>query len=196
MNFLENIKKITLVSSLLICALAYNMQQPKTVYPEQAQCKTVTNVKPEIKKSTFKRLNVPMDTDLQEFTYDLCWRQKVDFLLIMAMIKQESNFRPDAISSTNDYGLMQINITNHHWLRDRFGITDFCDPQANIVAGVYMVKELFKKYPEPGKMLMAYNMGEDGAAKFWKRGIFESYYSKSVLAQRKAYEKEIRGEHQ
>ena len=193
MNFSKNLKRLMLVSSLVICALAYNVQQPKVVYPEEVQVKTVQSAQSQL---TFRRLDVPMDSVLQEWTYDLCWRHKIDFTLIMAMIKQESNFRPDAISSTNDYGLMQINIINHHWLREKFGITDFCDPYANIVAGVFMVKELFKKYPEPGKMLMAYHMGEEGAAKFWKRGIFESHYSKSVLAQKKAYEKEIRGEHQ
>ena len=161
MNLSRHIRRPMLVSLALACLLGFNFQQPETVYPEQV-------TKPVEQKQqttlTFRRLDVPMDSVLQEFTYDLCWRHKIDFTLIMAMIKVESNFKPDAISETDDYGLMQINKINHPRLVAKFGITDFLDPHANIVAGTSIVKELFNKYHTPEKVLMAYNMGEAGAA--------------------------------
>ena len=50
-----------------------------------------------------------MDDDLQEFIYYLSAGYNIDFTLAMAVIQHESSFRSDVVSSTNDYGLMQIN---------------------------------------------------------------------------------------
>ena len=94
---------------------------------------------------------------------------------------------PDGISSTNDYGLMQINACNHEWLTEELGITDFIDPYENIKAGLFILRGLFEKYDSTSKVLMAYNMGENGASKLWEQGIFESNYSKDVLQRQETY---------
>ena len=46
---------------------------------------------------------------------------------------------------------------------------------------MFILRKLFEKYETPAKVLMAYNMGEGGASRLWKQGIFEINYSKSVL---------------
>ena len=94
---------------------------------------------------------------------------------------------PDGISSTNDYGLMQINACNHKWLTEELGITDFIDPYENIKAGLFILRGLLEKYDSTSKVLMAYNMGENGASKLWEQGIFESNYSKDVLQRQETY---------
>ena len=125
--------------------------------------------------------------DLQEFTYYLSTAYDIDYSLVLAMISTESSFTPDSISSTNDYGLMQINACNHEWLTEELGITDFLDPYENIKAGLFVLRGLFEKYDSTSKVLMAYNMGESGASKLWDQGIFESNYSKSVLQKQEVY---------
>lgn len=129
----------------------------------------------------FIPLNVPMNEDLQEFIFYLSQAYEMDFTFVMALIQRESNYNPDAISKTNDYGLMQINEINHPYLQEQFGITDFTEPYDNVRAGMFILRKLFEKYETPEKVLMAYNMGETGASRLWKQGIFESNYSKSVL---------------
>lgn len=129
----------------------------------------------------FVPLDVPMDEDLQEFVFYLSAAYEMDFTFVMALIQQESNFQPDIVSSTNDYGLMQINKINHPQLIEQLAITDFTNPYDNIKAGTFMLRKLFEKYETPAKVLMAYNMGESGASRLWEQGIFESNYSKSVL---------------
>ena len=57
----------------------------------------------------FVPLNVPMDEDLQEFIFYLSQAYEMDFTFVMALIQQESSYKPDVISASNDYGLMQIN---------------------------------------------------------------------------------------
>lgn len=129
----------------------------------------------------FIPLNVPMNEDLQEFIFYLSQAYEMDFTFVMALIQRESNYNPDVISKTNDYGLMQINEINHPYLQEQLGITDFTEPYGNVRAGMFILRKLFEKYETPEKVLMAYNMGETGASRLWEQGIFEINYSKSVL---------------
>lgn len=130
---------------------------------------------------------VTFGEDLQEFTYYLSAAYDIDYTLVLAIISKESAFMPDGISSTNDYGLMQINACNHEWLTEELGITDFIDPYENIKAGLFILRGLLEKYDSTSKVLMAYNMGENGASKLWEQGIFESNYSKDVLQRQETY---------
>lgn len=125
--------------------------------------------------------DVPMSRENQEELFRICLEYDVDPKFILALIKTESNFDPDVISKTNDYGLMQINKRNHEWLSEELGITDFLDPIQNMQAGVYVISGYLKEYPDYHKMLMVYNMGETGASKLFKQGIFQSKYSKKVM---------------
>lgn len=129
----------------------------------------------------FVPLNVPMDEDLQEFIFYLSQAYEMDFTFVMALIQRESSYKPDVISASNDYGLMQINEINHPYLQEQLGITDFTEPYGNVRAGMFILRKLFEKYETPEKVLMAYNMGETGASRLWEQGIFEINYSKSVL---------------
>ena len=129
----------------------------------------------------FVPLDVPMDEDLQEFVFYLSKAYNIDFTLVMAMIQQESGFQADVISGSDDYGLMQINKMNHPYLKEQLEITDFLNPYDNIRAGMFILRKLFEKYEIPEKVLMAYNMGENGASRLWEQGVFEINYSKSVL---------------
>ena len=139
----------------------------------------------------FKPLDVPMDEELQEYVHHLSKGYDVEFSFVMAVIEHESSFRTDIISRTNDYGLMQINKVNHKWLNENLGITDFLDPYQNTRAGVHMLNDLFQKYEEPAKVLMAYNMGEAGAKKLWNQGIYETSYSRSIMKQAEIYQQEV-----
>ena len=111
-------------------------------------------------------------------------------------IVQAGNFQADVISTTNDYGLMQINQKNHEWLSNAVGVTDFLDPYQNIQAGIYILGTLFEKYDDPHKVLMAYNMGESGASKLWDQGIYQSKYSQRVIGYQETYIKELNGNDQ
>ena len=128
----------------------------------------------------FVAVDCDLDADVQEFTYYLAYGYNIDFYLIMALMEQESMYKADTISSTNDYGLMQINKCNHEWLSEELGITDFLDPYQNIMAGTYEIHRLFEKYGDTNKVLMAYNMGEGGARRLWNQGIYETDYTRSV----------------
>lgn len=139
----------------------------------------------------FIPLDVPMDKGMQEFVFYLSAGYNIDFTFVMALIQTESSFRTDIISETGDYGLMQINEINHEYLSETLGITDFIEPYNNIRAGMFILRKLFEKYETPEKVLMAYNMGEKGASILWEQGIFETNYSKNVLAVQQEFNAEL-----
>lgn len=130
----------------------------------------------------------PLPRDLQDYIFTLCDQKNIQPSLVIAIIEQESDFQADLISTTNDYGLMQINACNHERLSKAHGITDFLDAKQNILAGVVMLSDLFCKYDDPHALMMAYNMGEAGAGKARANGIMATDYSRSVVEKWRAYE--------
>lgn len=138
----------------------------------------------------FVPIDCSLDAELQEYTWLMCKANNIDFALVMALMKQESSYNITVVSKSNDYGLMQINKFNHEWLSEKLGITDFLDAKQNIDAGVFILGNLFEKYEDTSKVLMAYNMGESNARKFWKEGIYESKYSQKIMK----YQLEIKEE--
>ncbi len=103
----------------------------------------------------------------------------------------ESNFTASAVSPTNDYGLMQINQVNHDELTQILGVTDFLDPYQNIRAGCFTLRKLFEKYQDPNLVLMAYNLGETGAANLWKQGVYSTSYTDKIITLQKQYTLEL-----
>ncbi len=142
----------------------------------------------------FTPLDCGMPEEQQEFTYYLCTGYNIDFSLVMALIQNESSFNPETISKTNDYGYMQINRVNHLWLMETLGITDFTDPYQNIRAGVFVLRKLFERYQDTSMVLMAYNMGEDGAARLWEKGIYSTDYAEKILSDQKQFSEQLGGE--
>ncbi len=124
---------------------------------------------------------VPLSVELQKHVFNVSREYGLDWSLVMAVIQQESRYDVYAQSAGGDFGLMQINEINHPELSIRLGIHDFLDPKENVRAGCYMLRDLFEKYGDAHKVLMAYHMGESGAAACWEQGITESQYSRSVL---------------
>nr|WP_207733853.1 MULTISPECIES: lytic transglycosylase domain-containing protein [unclassified Clostridium] len=81
----------------------------------------------------------------------------VDRNLILAIIKQESNFNPNAVSSAGAKGLMQLMDFNS----EAYGLTNPFDIDENIEAGVKHIKDYINMFDGNLEMaLMAYNGGQ------------------------------------
>ena len=142
----------------------------------------------------FTLLDVPMGEEEQEFVFYLAVGYNIDFTLAMALIQHESSFRADLVSSTQDYGLMQINQINHKYLTDTIGVTDYLDPYQNIRAGMFTLRKLFERYQDTNKVLMAYNMGESGASRLWEKGIYETNYTEKILNIQQQFNEQVQGD--
>lgn len=133
--------------------------------------------------------DVPLSESLQRYLNEVCADENVPVTLVLAMIEHESQFNPEAVSSTDDYGLMQINNVNHDWLEEDYRCADMLNPYQNVFCGVKIVAQYIEKYEgDYNKALMAYNMGDYGARKAWENGIETSQYSKAILELMQKYE--------
>lgn len=137
--------------------------------------------------------DVPLSHSLQRYIYEICADEDVPVALIMAMIEHESQFNPEIVSKTDDYGLMQINKVNHTWLNEEYRCADMLDPYQNVFCGVKIIGSYLRKYDgDCTKALMAYNMGDYGAAKARESGITSTAYTDKILALMPAYEEVLK----
>lgn len=94
----------------------------------------------------------------------------VDPLLILSVIKVESNFRTDAQSHMNAIGLMQIVPVTGEWIAEKMKIdyddSMLKDPETNIKMGTYYFSYLINHFKDKDLAIVAYNGGM-GNVKEW-----------------------------
>lgn len=106
--------------------------------------------------------DVPLSTNLQEHIRQLCDEYGVDMPLVLAIIGQESNYRPDAVGDNgNSLGLMQIQPRWHQARMDKLGVTDLTDSYQNVTVGINLLAELIGENKGTEWAVTAYNAGAE-----------------------------------
>ncbi|HME71909.1 MAG TPA: transglycosylase SLT domain-containing protein [Myxococcota bacterium] len=114
----------------------------------------------------------------------------LDALLALAVMEQESGFRPDAVSPQGALGLMQINAFVGRSVAEELGISwkdrrTLFDPVTNVRIGVSYLVEMLGRFGKRELALTAYNMGPNRLDDLLASGQKPQYsFSKSVLARR------------
>lgn len=95
----------------------------------------------------------------------------VDKYLIASLIKAESNFNPEAVSSAGAMGVMQLTDETAQFCAEKLGMTlnegDIYKPEVNIRLGVYYLKRMLELFNgDEDLAVAAYNAGE-GRVKEW-----------------------------
>ena len=94
---------------------------------------------------------------------------------VASMIRSESRFRPQAVSSAGAIGLMQIMPETGRWIAEQLGLPDFetpqlADPALSIVMGTWYLRYLLDRFIVPDVALMAYNAGPTNA-ELWQGNL-------------------------
>ena len=96
------------------------------------------------------------DADVDALVAGAAKKESIQPALIRAVMKQESGFKPCAISDKGAQGLMQLMPAT----ADEFHVTDPFDPQQSVEGGAALLKKLLDKYKGDVKLtLAAYNAG-------------------------------------
>ena len=92
-------------------------------------------------------------------------RNKIEPFLVAAVIKNESEFRPGAVSPVGAVGMMQIMPETGEWIAGQMGLADYSvdslyNPGINIRMGCWYLSELKFEFRDNLLLLMmAYNAG-------------------------------------
>lgn len=89
----------------------------------------------------------------------------VDWVLVLAVMQQESRFNRNALSHRGAFGLMQIMPQTRLELEEELGVDETHTPRNNIKAGIYHLKRLSRSFSTSSEddqtrlTLAAYNAG-------------------------------------
>lgn len=97
----------------------------------------------------------------------------LDPYLVLAVIKAESNFKPQAISHKNARGLMQITEKTGKWGAETLNLGNYSkekldDPTVNINIGCWYLSVLYKEFGDTDLVLAAYNGGSGNVSQWLK----------------------------
>ena len=120
----------------------------------------------------------------------------VDPRLLLAIMRQESNFEPDARSNAAARGLMQFTAPTAARIarslgRESFEQDDLYDPGTAILFGTRYVADLFRDFPNQSEAVAAsYNGGEDNMRRWLNRSrsnLPDRYVPEIAYSQSKDY---------
>jgi soluble lytic murein transglycosylase len=103
-------------------------------------------------------------TDVARIILKESKRHDLDYRLVLAIIKVESNFKHDAVSSRGARGLLQVKPSHAKYIAQNLGIEwlgvkTLDEPTKNIRIGVHFFSKLIDDYDSVNMALNAYNMG-------------------------------------
>lgn len=114
-----------------------------------------------------------------EYVYKYAEEYEVDPLLVFAIIKAESNFNPNVVSSSEAIGLMQLMDATAEELAKKLDITfskksSLYNPELNIRLGTKYFSDLLKEYNSNKLLaLTAYNAGKGNVKKWIEQGTIK-----------------------
>ena len=127
------------------------------------------------------------DSSLDGIIRKASQRFGVEESLIKAVIKAESNFNPQAVSSAGAAGLMQLMPATARGL----GVKDSFDPEQNVMGGTRFLKDMLNRYDgNLNAALAAYNWGPGNVD---KGGATLPRETRAYLVKVKGYYSEFSG---
>ncbi len=132
----------------------------------------------------------PVYTSYDNIIREMSKKYGVDPVLVRAIVKVESDFNPNVVSSKGATGLMQLMPATAKLM----GVKDIFDPRENIEGGVKYLFYLMNRFSELKLVIAAYNAGETAVRKYNKIPPYKETrnYVKKVLAYQKIFAKIVR----
>lgn len=142
--------------------------------------------------------NLPLPEEISNYIWQKSRESGFSYYLLLAIAKQESNFDTRCVSSTGDYGLMQINTRTAPWIARELGYASYSltDYKTSINFSVFYLSHLREYWDNNGisgidlqrMTLMSYNRGPAGAKRYLQNHGYYSAYVTNIENYKKQLE--------
>jgi hypothetical protein len=186
--------------ALLICIFLFNFlidKEYKNIYANDngnIEIKTLEQfikefsvIPEEIKEAyyeDFQLYDIPLSQELQEYTFEICKKYKIDYVFVLSVMQTESEFKSydkckNQVGGGYSVGLLQINDQYIDWYKELINVEDYdiYDDKQNIETGVAILR-CYKNYWIKQEItdedtlwcyvLNSYNMGIEGYKNYIK----------------------------
>ncbi|OGO80317.1 MAG: lytic transglycosylase [Clostridiales bacterium GWC2_40_7] len=121
----------------------------------------------------------------KEYVSTYSGKYNLDPFLVLAIIKVESKFDPDAVSHKNARGLMQISLKTGQWGADVLKLDGYdgnslYDPETNISIGCWYLNVLAEEFDGNTDLILAAYNGGSGNVREWLKNKAYSSTGKSL----------------
>jgi soluble lytic murein transglycosylase len=156
-------------ATVLPILMVAGMQTVDNVQQAAKQDKMIDNIVGYLEEHS---VDMPDDVlhEIANYVYAESKEHDLDYRLVLAVMKVESNFKLDAVSPKGARGLLQIKPSLGRVIAETLGVTwrgdrTLHEPEKNIKLGVYHLSQLIEDFETLPWALYAYNSGETKARK-------------------------------
>jgi soluble lytic murein transglycosylase len=167
MNRSQKVLLVLTSAAVIPVLMVTGVQTIKNVQTTADQDGTIENIVSYLEE---QMPNMPQDRlrEIANYVYTESRERELDYRLVLAVMKVESNFKQDAVSSKGARGLLQIKPSLGRGIAETLGVTWSGDrilhePQKNIKFGVYHLSQLIEDFDTLQWALYAYNSGSTKA---------------------------------
>lgn len=164
MLFFQKNRYILYLALLLICCTIPFAVLRYNVYVKTAKKEDIKKQITELLKNENGNIEDDTAVTISRVIYDESTQYGLDYRLILALMKIESNFQHDVVSSRGARGLLQVKPSLAKFIARDLGIPwdghkTLDTPDTNIKIGVFFLSKLISDFQNTNLALKAYNMG-------------------------------------
>ena len=182
MLFCQKIRFISFLALIIFCCAIPFAVMRYTFYAKNVKKEAIKNQITELLKNENRNMEDDTAETISHVLYEESAQYGLDYRLILALMKIESNFQHDVVSSRGARGLLQVKPSLAKFIARDLGIKwdgreTLDTPDTNIKIGVWFLSQLMADFRNTNLALKAYNMGPSKAKELsrdnphWTKGF-------------------------
>jgi soluble lytic murein transglycosylase len=164
MSLQRKLASSTIFIMVLLCFTFVSVRPTSFAHRERIKKANIVNQIISCVKNENESLSDSELKTIAEMVYDESSKKKVDYRLVLAIMKIESNFRQDVVSRKGARGLLQVKPSLARYIAQDVGViwkgdTTLDEPEQNIKIGVHFFSQLIEDFENINMALHAYHVG-------------------------------------
>lgn len=124
---------------------------------------------------------IKLSQEWQEYTYEMCLKYNVPYEIILGLMGAETGWDVGIGVSDNGiyYGIGMVNIEYNKEKCRKYGF-ELCTPAGGVEATCLIISQKLNTFEDIDKALIAYNRGDGGARRLFRKGIYSTRYDRRI----------------